>query len=84
METRYSNARLSIHGMGDVPAFVIKEDARAFVMVDGMGHAPTFIIKGDVRPTNVRLLYLHNQRRAIGTHVSLLSQKRGHLGYKLN
>jgi hypothetical protein len=33
--------------MGDESAFMIKEDARAFVMEDRMGDAPTFIIKGD-------------------------------------
>jgi hypothetical protein len=42
------NARLSIYGMGDTPAFMIKGDARAFVMGDGMRDAPSFVIKGDV------------------------------------
>jgi hypothetical protein len=42
-----SNACLSILGMGDVPAFVIKGDARAFVMGEGMGDAPAFVIKRD-------------------------------------
>jgi hypothetical protein len=41
------NARLSILRMGDTPAFMIKGDARAFVMGEGMGDAPTFMIKGD-------------------------------------
>jgi hypothetical protein len=47
MEMHHSNARLSIYGMGDVSAFVIKGDAPAFVMGDGMGDAPAFMIKGD-------------------------------------
>jgi hypothetical protein len=38
---------LSILGMGDTPAFVIKGDARAFVMGEGMGDVPAFVIKGD-------------------------------------
>jgi hypothetical protein len=33
--------------MGDVPAFMIKGDARTFMMGDGMGDAPAFMIKGD-------------------------------------
>jgi hypothetical protein len=33
--------------MGDAAAFVMKEDAHAFVMGDGMGDEPTFVIKGD-------------------------------------
>jgi hypothetical protein len=33
--------------MGDTPAFVIKGDARAFVMGDRMGDAFAFMIKGD-------------------------------------
>jgi hypothetical protein len=36
--------------MGDVPAFVIKGDTRAFVMRDGLGDAPAFVIKGDAPP----------------------------------
>jgi hypothetical protein len=42
------NVRLSILGMGDAPAFVIKGDVCAFMMGEGMGDAPTFVIKGDV------------------------------------
>jgi hypothetical protein len=38
---------LSILGMGDTPTFVIKGDARAFVMGEGMGDVPAFVIKGD-------------------------------------
>jgi hypothetical protein len=33
--------------MGDAPAFVIKGDARAFVVGEGMGDTPAFMIKGD-------------------------------------
>jgi hypothetical protein len=33
--------------MGDVPAFMIKVHALAFVMGDGMGDASAFMIKGD-------------------------------------
>jgi hypothetical protein len=33
--------------MGDVPAFVIKGDACAFMMGDEMGDTPAFVIKGD-------------------------------------
>jgi hypothetical protein len=50
METRHSNARLSIYGMRDTPVFVIKEDAHAFVMKDGMGYATAFVIKEDALP----------------------------------
>jgi hypothetical protein len=39
-----SNAHLSIYGMGDVPAFMIKGDASAFVM----GGTPVFVIKGNM------------------------------------
>jgi hypothetical protein len=45
MESHNSNAHLSIYGMGDAYAFMIKEDAPAFVMGDGMGDASTFVIK---------------------------------------
>jgi hypothetical protein len=38
--------------MGNVPAFVIKEDVHAFVM----GDAPTFVIKGDV-PLETRVFF---------------------------
>jgi hypothetical protein len=41
------NMRLSISGMGDAPAFVIKGDAHAFVMGEGMGDTPTLMIKGE-------------------------------------
>jgi hypothetical protein len=34
---------VSLYGMGDASAFVIKGDAHAF----GMGDAPAFVIKGD-------------------------------------
>jgi hypothetical protein len=47
MEMRHSNARLSIYGMGDEPAFVIKGDATTFVVGDRMGDVPAFMIKGD-------------------------------------
>jgi hypothetical protein len=40
MEKHYSNTRLSIYGMGDVSAFVIKGDASAFMMGNGMGDIP--------------------------------------------
>jgi hypothetical protein len=33
--------------MGDVSAFVIKGDARAFVVGEVMGDVPAFVIKGD-------------------------------------
>jgi hypothetical protein len=49
METRHSNTRLSIYGMGDTSAFVIKGDARAFMMGDRMGHARAFMIRGDAQ-----------------------------------
>jgi hypothetical protein len=39
---------VSLLGMGDVPAFMIKGDMRAFMMGGGMGDAPTFMIRGDV------------------------------------
>jgi hypothetical protein len=47
METRHSNARLSIYEMGDAPTFVIKGDTCAFEMGDGMGVVLAFVIKGD-------------------------------------
>jgi hypothetical protein len=47
METRHSNTRLSIYEMGDVPAFMIKEDVPAFMMGDGIGDMLAFVIKGD-------------------------------------
>jgi hypothetical protein len=48
METRHSNAHLSIYGMGGTAAFVIKEDAPAFMLGDGMGDASAFVIKEEV------------------------------------
>jgi hypothetical protein len=33
--------------MGDVPAFMIKEDVPAFMMGDGIGDMLAFVIKGD-------------------------------------
>jgi hypothetical protein len=38
---------VSLYGMGDASAFVIKGDAPAFGMGDGMGDAPAFVIKRD-------------------------------------
>jgi hypothetical protein len=70
--------------MGDTPAFVIKGDTHAFVMGDGMGDVPAFMIIGDTPLAMCVSFYLCNRRRVIGTHVSLLSQKRAHLRYKLN
>jgi hypothetical protein len=43
----HSNARLSIYGMGDAPAFVKKGNMPAFVMGDGKGDVSAFVIKGD-------------------------------------
>jgi hypothetical protein len=48
METRHSNARLSIYGMGDTPSFMIKEDAPAFMAGDGKADVSASVIKGDV------------------------------------
>jgi hypothetical protein len=42
------NAHLSILGMEDTPAFVIKGDAHTFVVGEGMEDAPTFVIKEDM------------------------------------
>jgi hypothetical protein len=39
METRHSNIHLSIYEMRDMPTFVIKGGALAFVMGDGIGDA---------------------------------------------
>jgi hypothetical protein len=47
METCHSNAHLSIYGMRDVPAFMIKGDVSTLVMGHGMGDVPAFMIKGD-------------------------------------
>jgi hypothetical protein len=47
MDTHHSNARLSIYGIGDASAFMIKEDAPTFMMKDGMEDATAFVIKGD-------------------------------------
>jgi hypothetical protein len=58
--------------MGDAPTFMIKGDAHAFMMIDRMGDALAFMIKGDA-PNSAHLLYLNNQRHAIGTCISLLS-----------
>jgi hypothetical protein len=44
---RHSNTHLSIYGMGDTSAFMIKGDAPTFVMGDGMGDVSAFVIKGD-------------------------------------
>jgi hypothetical protein len=41
------NARLSILGMGDASAFMIKGGACTFVMGEGMEDVPAFMIKGD-------------------------------------
>jgi hypothetical protein len=42
-----SNARLSILGIGDAPAFMIKGDTRAFMMGEEMRDMPAFVMKGD-------------------------------------
>jgi hypothetical protein len=47
METHHSNTRLSIYGMGDTFAFMIKGYMPTFVMEDGMGDVSAFMIKGD-------------------------------------
>jgi hypothetical protein len=44
MEMHHSNARLSIYIMGDVSAFMIKEDCTP---IYGMGDTPALMIKGD-------------------------------------
>jgi hypothetical protein len=41
------NVHLSVLGMEDAPAFVIKGDTHTFVMGEGMGDASAFMIKGD-------------------------------------
>jgi hypothetical protein len=56
METRHSNARLSIYGMGDMSAFIIKGHTPTFMMEDGMGDAPAFVIKGDA-PLETRISF---------------------------
>jgi hypothetical protein len=48
METHHSNTCLSIYGIEDVPAFVIKEGAPAFIMRDRMRDVTAFVIKGDM------------------------------------
>jgi hypothetical protein len=73
--------RLSIVGMGDTSTFVIKGDACAFVMGEGMGDMPVFIIKRTRTSRNTCLLCFHNQRRALRTHISRLSEKRVRLRY---
>jgi hypothetical protein len=53
-EARHSNAHLSIYGMREAPAFVIKGDTPTFVIGNGMVDVPTFGIKGDApRETRV-------------------------------
>jgi hypothetical protein len=66
--------------MRGVPTFVIKGNMSAFVMGDGMGDAPIFTIKGDA-PLVTRVSFTYNRRRAIGTCVPLLSEKRTRLVY---
>jgi hypothetical protein len=70
--------------MGDAPAFVIKGDVHAFHDGKRNGRRARFHDKRSRAPSNICLFYLHNRRRVIGTCVSLLSQKRARLGYKLN
>jgi hypothetical protein len=53
-------------------------------MGDRMGDVPAFMIKGDMPLAMCVSFYLRNGRCVIGMHVSLLSQKRAHLRYKLN
>jgi hypothetical protein len=81
MEMCHYNAHLSIYGMGDAPAFMIKGDALVFMIGDGMGDVSAFVIKGDTPLEMYCLLYLHNRRRAIGMCVSLLSEKWACLRY---
>jgi hypothetical protein len=47
---------LSILGMGDVPAFVIKGDVHAFLMEEGMGDTLIFVIKGGA-PLTTRIYF---------------------------
>jgi hypothetical protein len=72
---------LSVLGMGDVLAFVIKGDARAFMMGEGMRDLPAFEIKRRRAPRNACLLSFHNRRRALVTRVSLLLEEQARLGY---
>jgi hypothetical protein len=46
-EMHHSNAHLSIYGMGDTSASMIKGDVPAFMMGDGMRDASAFVIKRD-------------------------------------
>jgi hypothetical protein len=80
METRHSNTRLSIYGMGDAPTFVIKGDTPTFVMGDGSKDAH-FCDKRICAPRNTRLLFFYNQRHVIAISISLSSEKRAHLVY---
>jgi hypothetical protein len=68
METHHSNAHLSIYGMGDAPAFVIKGDVPIVMCVS------LYLPNRRCAIVMCVSLYLHNQRRAIGMHISLLSQ----------
>jgi hypothetical protein len=45
--------------MGDMPVFMIKGDARAFMMREQIGDVPAFVIKGDVPlETSVSFTYI--------------------------
>jgi hypothetical protein len=51
-----TNTHLSIYGIGDAAAFVIKGDTPAFVMRDRIGDTPSFMIKGDM-PLETHISY---------------------------
>jgi hypothetical protein len=78
METCHSNVHLSIYGMGDASAFVIKGYAHAFMMGDGMEGVPTFMIKGDV-PREMRVSFTCIIGDAQYERASLFCQQSGHI-----
>jgi hypothetical protein len=70
----HSNSRLSIYGMGDVPAFMIKGDAPLVMHIFLYLRNRRRAIVPRVSLLSCVSLYLRNQRRTIGTRVSLLSR----------
>jgi hypothetical protein len=59
METRHSNAHLSLYGMGDAPTFMKKGDAPSFLMGDEMEDMPFFVIIGDAPlETHISFTYI--------------------------
>jgi hypothetical protein len=56
-------------------------NSNVHISIYEMGDTPAFMLNEDAPLLTCTSLYLCNWRHVVGTHISLLSQKRARLGY---